>query len=222
MAKKKEPAKPQETEIDHGVLVKWVNEADEGTIDSRANSEKSRDYYDSKQWSAAEEKKLRKQKQAATVINRVKPKIDGLMGMERANKTTAMAFPRTPKHEKAATAATEAIRYCLQDNFYDQIRSSAWENLTIEGTGAIEIDVKEKKDGFRIGLNHIMWDRLIYDPHDRTKSFKNPRYLGQHIWLDYDIALERFPEARARAHTGTSRRGSMACVSASRSWSCTT
>ncbi len=188
--------------IDHGQLVRWVNEADQSCITSRNFSEKCRRYYDSIQYTEAEAKKLAKQKQAATVINRIKPKIDGLMGMERANKTTAKAFPRTPKHEKAASAASEAIRFCLQDNTYDLVRSGAWDNLCVEGTGGCEVIVKPKKDrktgkdGFRITINQIMWDRIIYDPHSRRKDFGDARYLGQVVWMDYDLALSTYPEAR--------------------------
>src|SRR3990167_3037274 len=83
---------------EHSKLIDWVNEADDATLESRNLSEKSRLYYDSIQWTPEEVSKLRLQKQAATVINRCKPKVDSLMGMERANRTTAKAFPRTPKH----------------------------------------------------------------------------------------------------------------------------
>lgn len=179
--------------IDHGQLIEWVNEADDASIDSRENSERCRDYYDSKQISSEEARSLKKRKQAPVVINRIKPKIDGLAGMERQNRTTARAYPRTPQHDKDATAATEAIRFVLQDNFYEQIRSSAWDNLTVEGTGGVEVDVKPYGDSFRIELNAVPWDRIVYDPFSRKKDFSDARFLGQVIWLDYDIALERFP-----------------------------
>ena len=185
-----------ENRIDHDQLVEWVNEADTSTTDSRALSEKCRDYYDSRQWTDAEVRKLKKQKQAATVINRVKPKMDGLMGMERQNRTTAKAWPRTPKHDEGANAATEAVRFCLQDNFYSQTRSAAWDNLLVEGTGGVEVIVKPKGDGFKIIINHLMWDRLIYDPHSRKKDFSDSRYKGQYKWLDYDVALEEFPDGK--------------------------
>ena len=194
--KSEKPAAKKDGKIDHGQLVEWVNEADDATQDSRQMSEKCRNYYDSKQWSEAEARKLKKQKQAATVINRIKPKIDGLMGMERANKTTAKAFPRTPQHEKASQAATESIRFVLQDNFYDQKRSGAWDNLLVEGTGGIEVCVKPKGDGFRIFINHVMWDRIIYDPHSRFKDFRDARYLGQVVWMDYDLALEEYSDGK--------------------------
>jgi hypothetical protein len=180
--------------INHGTLITWVNEADDATVDSRENSEKCRDYYDSKQLSSSELTALKKRKQAPVVVNRIKPKIDGLAGMERTNRTTARAYPRTPKHEKDATGATEAIRFVLQDNFYGQLRSAAWDNLTVEGTGGVDIIVKPQGNSFKIVINHIMWDRIIYDPHSRRKDFSDARYLGQVVWMDYDQALAMYPE----------------------------
>ena len=181
--------------IEHSTLIDWVNEADEATINSRAVSERCRDYYDSSQWTADEVRKLKKQKQAALVFNRIKPKMDALMGMEKAAKTTAKAYPRTPKHEDAAEASTEAVRFVLQDNFFDQIRSATWEFLLIEGTGGCDVNVQpEKGGGFKIVLKPIFWDRILYDPHSRQKHFQDARYLGQVVWKDYDEALAEFPE----------------------------
>lgn len=179
----------------HGRLVTWINEADDATLEARELSEKARRYYDSEQWTPEEVSKLAKQKQAATVINRIKPKMDGLMGMERVNKTTAKAFPRTPKHTQAATAATEAIRFVLQNNNYADARSACWDNIVIEGTGGCEVLVKPDGDDFRITIKHIMWDRLVYDPFSRRKDFSDARYLGQVVWMDYDEAIALYPDA---------------------------
>jgi len=185
-----------DTDIDHGRLITWINETEDNTLHSRSMSEKSRDYYDSIQWTPEEVSKLKKQKQSATVINRIKPKMDGLMGMERVNKTTAKAFPRTPKHQGAATAASEAIRFVLQDNMYADCRSSSWDNLIIEGTCGAEILVKKsgvKGDDFKIVIRNLMWDRLVYDSFSRRKDFSDARFLGQVVWMDYDEALAMYP-----------------------------
>lgn len=185
------------TDDEHAKLVKWVNESDDATIDTRELAEKSRSYYDTTgQWTAAERRKLAAQKQAATTINRVKPKIDSLMGMERANRTTAKAMPRTPKETAGATAATEATRYCLQSNMFERTRSDTWENMLIEGSGGIEIIVKPKGDTYDVVLRHIFWDRLIYDAHSRRKDFTDARFLGQVVWMDYDEAVDKYPAAK--------------------------
>lgn len=180
---------------EHSKLIRWVNEADTTTIDTRNLSERSRNYYDSNQITDAERRVLIQRKQAPVVINRVKPKVDSLMGMERANRTTAKAQPRTPKHTKGAEAATESVRFCLQDNMYERVRSDTWENMLIEGTGGVEIIVKPQGDAFKVILRHIMWDRLIYDPHSRRKDFSDARFLGQVVWMDYDEAVAKYPGA---------------------------
>ena len=181
---------------EHAKLIRWVNESDQATQESREISEKSRNYYDSNQWSSDERAKLKAQKQAATVINRIKPKMDTLMGLEKSAKTTAKAYPRTPKHEKGAEAATEAIRFVLQDNSFDQARSACWENILIEGTCGAEVIVKPKGDDFKVIIRHLMWDRLIYDAHSRRKDFSDARYLGQVVWMDYDEAVALYPDAK--------------------------
>ena len=189
-------AKKDKTEIDHGTLIKWVNESEDVTQDSRAVSERCRDYYDSKQLTDEEIRSLKKRKQAPVVINRIKPKIDGLKGMERTNKTTAKAYPRTPNHEKASEAASESIRFVLQDNMWGDVRSDVWDNLIIEGSGGCEVIVKPQGNDFRIVINHIRWDRFFYDPHGLRKDFKDCRYLGQVIWMDHDEAVDANPNGK--------------------------
>lgn len=186
------------TDTEHGKLITWVNESDDSaeTTGTRSLAEKCRAYYDSDQWTDAEKQKLANQKQAATVINRCKPKVDALMGMERANRTTAKAHPRTPKETGGAEAATEAVRFCLQDNMFERARSDAWENMLIEGTGGIEVIVKPKDDSYKVIIRQIMWDRLIWDPHSRRKDFSDSRYLGQVVWMDYDEAVALYPDAK--------------------------
>lgn len=198
MGRRKKEPQQDPNDILHGELLRWVSEAEDVTDESRVISEKCRDYYDSKQLSADETSQLKLRKQPIVVVNRVKPKMDALMGMEKAAKTTAKAYPRTPKHEGGAEAATEAIRFVLQDNAFDQVRSAAWENLLIEGTGGCEVVVGEQKNGeLKIQINHIPWKRIIFDPHCLNKSFdpRTCRFMGQVVWMDYDEAAEKYPES---------------------------
>lgn len=182
--------------LDHGVLCDWVTEYEDATVDSRAISEKCRDYNDSKQWTASEVTELEKRGQAAVVINRIKPKNDGLLGMEKTQRTTAKAFPRTPKHEGAADAATEGIRFVMDDNGYPHTRSAAFDNIIVEGTGGVEVILKEARGDFRIIINQIQWDRMFWDAHSRKKDFSDARYLGQIKWMDYDDAIYDFSDGK--------------------------
>ena len=189
MAKrKKKVSKPEVTKlvIDHGTLIQWVGDSEDLTQESRDLSNKCRSYYDSKQWTSEEVRKLETQKQAPTVDNRIKPKMDNLMGMETANRTTAKAFPRTPKHEKAAEAATESIRYVLQDNTFNSTRSAMFDNILVEGSGGCEVFVK-KKDPTRIYIKPIFWEILELNTDDYLKSTRRQYQYNEGEWISSTV-----------------------------------
>ena len=129
-----------ESELDR--VVRYFEESDTNSIESRYLSERDRDYYDSKQWTADEEAEMERRSQPIITINRIKPKVDFLLGMERSQRTAPKAFPRTPVHEDASEAATDGleiltlrdygsgyscaifIRNCLDEHMIKQNRDS--------------------------------------------------------------------------------------------------
>jgi len=121
---------------------------------------------------------------------RIKPKVDFLLGMERQTRTDPKAFPRTPAHEDAAEAATDSIRYVLDNNEFDYTRSDVFENMLVEGTGGAEVIVNVGKKGPEIVINQYPWDRLFWDPHSRRRDFSDAKYLGAVVWMDYEDARE--------------------------------
>lgn len=196
MARKlKETVSEQDAQLTE--FIKWVEQAEEATVDARESSEKCRDYYDSKQLTDEEVAALKKRKQPVIVNNRIAPKVNALMGMEKQSRTSPKAYPRTPKHEADADAATEAIRYVLDKNSFDAIRSPVFENICIEGTGGGEVIVKENSKGtFDVVVKQIMWDRLFFDPKSRAKNYSDARYLGQIVWMDWRDAEDKFPDRK--------------------------
>ena len=172
---------------------RWFLEAEEAGQDARELAERDRDYYDGKQWRAEERVKLEKRGQAPIVINRIKRKVDFLTGSEVQGRTDPKAFPRTPKHEDAAEAATDALRYVCENNDFDDVRSEAWENKVIEGTGACAVTVKLVRNEPEIVIEHVPWDRLFWDPHSRKRDFSDARYKGIVIWMDHDEAVAKWP-----------------------------
>jgi hypothetical protein len=153
---------------------------------------KCRDYYDGKQLTAEEIAEMTRRKQPPTVINRVRRKVDWLRGLEMQSRTDPRAFPRTPQHEQGADAITDAIRYVCDDTDLDRKTSMAWDNLMIEGIGAVEVIHKDgpKPD---VVINHYPFDRLFHDPHSRLADFSDARYLGAVVWEDADVLKEDYP-----------------------------
>jgi len=167
------------------------------TMDARALSEKCRDYFDHKQWTAAEIEKLTKRKQAPIVVNRIRPKVKGLLGLYNLRKSDPKAFPRTQKHEKSAHAITDAIRYVADQNDFGSTRIDVAEEFFIEGYGGASVIVSQnpKTGDVNIEINHIPWDRIYFDPHSRKKDFSDARFIGFYWWMGEDEAEEKFPDA---------------------------
>lgn len=190
------PAEEADSGLDLSVLVAYFEDAEEATESARKLSERDRDYYDGKQYTAAELKVLRDRGQPDIVINRIQPKVNYLLGYEAANRTDPRAFPRTPQDQDASEAATDGLRYVKDATDLDQLFSNAWENIIVEGFGGLELTV-ELKPGSPAEIVPVRWDwdRLFYDPHSRRPDFSDARYLGGVLWMDADEAKRKWPDS---------------------------
>lgn len=180
-----------------GRLVRRFEDSEMASTDARLLGEKCRDYYDGRQYTPEEMSILKARKQPPVINNYIKRKVDLLRGMERRGRSDPKAFPRDPHEDTRADAATQALRYVADDQRYDVVRSSMYDNLLIEGFGGVEVIVeRDELDGsWHIVTNHIPWERLFFDPHSAHPGFTDATYLGVVIWMDRDDALDRWEGA---------------------------
>ena len=181
-------------------LVQYVDDAEDATRNGRADSLRYRRYYDGNQLTDAELAVLRKRGQPPIVINRIQRKVDYLIGTEMQQRSDPRAFPRTPKEEQGAEAATDALRFVAEKNRFDVVRSRVWENMIVEGFGGAETLVEMKTDRrgqeqAEIVVKHWNWDRLGYDPHSREPDFSDAKYLYTVTWMDHEDAVAQWPDA---------------------------
>jgi hypothetical protein len=167
-----------------------VDVAGELTESSREHSEVCRDYYDSHQWTAAEKSVLAKRKQPILTVNRVKRKIDAVVGIEQKGRVDPRALPRNPQDEQGADVATKALVFIDDLERFDVKRSAFCYNLSIEGTGGIEVCAKEKKGVFDPCLIRLRWEELFYDPFSRELDFSDAGYTGVQKWMTVETAIE--------------------------------
>lgn len=190
--------------------VRQFEEAERASQQSRELAETCRDYYDGRQFTAAQLETFRKRRQPPIVNNKIKPKVQLLLGLERRGRSDPKAFPRTPNEDERADVATQVLRYIADDQRYDVVRSSVFENMLIEGVGGCEVIVEAARSrqaamqsssltpaapDYNVVINHIPYDRLFWDPHSRHPGFTDARYLGQVIWMDRAEALAMYPDS---------------------------
>lgn len=190
--------------IELATLVQYLDDAEDATHEARLQSERCRDYYDGEQWSPAEKAELAKRNQPPIVFNMIQPKVDFLLGYEKQTRTDPKAYPRTPDHDEAADAATDGIRYVLDNNEFDQLASDQFEYMSIEGTGGVSVEVEAKGDDFDIELKKLAWNRLFIDPHAMNRDASDARYIGYISWKDADEVAQRWPHAGKTVEEGVS------------------
>lgn len=178
-------------------LVQWFDDYEEASFEARQLAEKDRDFYDGKQWTEDEENELNNRGQAASVFNRIAPKIDFILGMEAQTRTVPKAHPRTPVEEGGADAATDAVRFVMDFNDWDQERSDSGEDLFIEGTCGADIRVEDDANGQSVvKIERIPWDRLFWDPRSRWHDFRDAKYFGTVVWMDVEDAKAKWPKKK--------------------------
>jgi hypothetical protein len=183
-------------ENDLTLLVNQFEAAEELTYEAREKAQRDRDYFDEKQLTAEEKSALEKRGQPVIIKNRIKRKVNAMMGLEKQTRKDPKAFPRNPDDEEAARAATDALRYVCEATRWDDLRSQCAKELAIEGTCAVKIGVKRGKDGIDPDLKRVPWDRLYYDPHSVAFDFSDATYMGEVVWMDLDDATAKFPDAK--------------------------
>jgi hypothetical protein len=93
---------PDDGLLDVAALVRLFEESEDASLEARKDAERDRDYTDSKQLTADEIATLEKRGQPPQIDNRIKTKIDYLVGLEKQQRIDPRALPRTPMHEEEA------------------------------------------------------------------------------------------------------------------------
>lgn len=198
-------AEPVEYLVSHTDLKECVEEYINVTGDARMISERCRDYFDGKQWTAEQVAALRRRKQAPIVNNRIKVKLNGLLGLTSARKGDPKAYPRNVKHDsKSAEACTDGLRYAADKIALNSTFLECASNFFCEGYCAVNVVTEETPRGdWEVVVDHIPWDRLFFDPYSRKHDFSDARSKGFAVWMDEEDIKDAFPEASADAYTTT-------------------
>ena len=195
---------------DLAYLRSMVDVAADMLSSDREQAEKARDYYDGYQWTAAEQAVLRKRKQPIITDNRIRRKVDAIVGIEQRGRVDPRALPRNPDDEQAADIATKALVFVDDVTRLDTYRSAFAYNLAIEGLGGVEVTVRERQGQLDPDVIKLRYEEIFYDPYSREADFSDAGYMGVQKWMTLDKAVEF---ARAYSDMGEEELTSMLEVS---------
>lgn len=191
-------------------LERWYKSWWDNTTETRVNAEVCDDFYHNKQWTDEQIKEIKKRGQPPVTYNQLAPKINTVIGQEIATRVDPVAKPRTPVHQGENKVATDALRYVAdkENTNKDDLKTLMAMDCAVPGWGGtiwttkVTGKIKEGENGEKVDerevelvCEHVLWDRLFWDPHSRRNDFQDAKYLGLAVWWDMADALVQYPGA---------------------------
>ncbi len=181
----------QDVAPDLAKLKRYFTESEQLTQAARWKSLRAIDYYDSDQLTRAELAKLEERGQPAIVINRIKPAINGIIGVTEKGASNPRAWPRNPGDTDSADVATDVLRYIADFNRFRRLKQDCFKDLLVPGTMAALVGVDPDS---QITITQVRWEEFFFDARARRADFKDARYLGIAKWMYADDVAALYPD----------------------------
>jgi hypothetical protein len=182
------------TPPDIGELRKMFDDAREATQTNRLKQQVDRDYYDGpNQLNSDARAILRLRHQPPIYTNRVRPAIDGILGVLDAAKVDPRAYPRNPggPDENASNVVTKALRFIAEKTSFQETKLDCAEDFLIAGNCAAIVESQDTETT----ITQVRHEEFFYDPYSRRSDFKDAKYLGIAKWVDASDVKRMYPEA---------------------------
>lgn len=160
---------------------------------ARRQAEIDDDYYNGNQLTREEKAELAKRGQPDIVINRVRPAVNGTLGVLKQGATDPRAYPRTPKDEDSADVASKVLQFIADRNRFDDLKISVARDYLIRGTCAAIVEADED---LQITMQEIASEEFFADPRSRREDFSDARYMGVAKWQYADDVIRMYPDAK--------------------------
>lgn len=184
--------KKEQTDELHRYRHKFL-EAIRGDKPRRKDQEEADKFYDGEQWTEEEKNVLESRNQPVVVVNRIKPKVDSIVGMELKLPVDTKAFPRGILDQGGAEHISEGFRYIEHRTKFDSEESRAFKDILVGGRGWYKVGIEW--DGVEPEIfTRRVEDKSIYlDPYSKEDDLSDAKYLHEAVWMDLEDAKALWP-----------------------------
>lgn len=173
---------------------KMFDESREALQGTRLNAELCRDYFDDKQLSRKAKALLRRRGQPEVIRNRIKPAVNGILGILQQAKVDPRGLPRNPDDENAADVCSKTLRYIADVNRFHVKKVDAADNHIVEGIAAFIVEASGAGDKAKVPITQIPYSEFFYDPRSREADYSDARYMGIAKWVYADDLARMYPD----------------------------
>jgi hypothetical protein len=151
-------------------------------------------FFDGQQLTEDDKRELKGRGQPIVVINRVKPAVNGIVGVVERGKTDPKAYPREPTDDDTADLATDVLRYICDVNRFQVFKSRSFLDELKAGWTASITEISEDEE---VVTTRIRWEEFIWDPASRENDARDARYLAIGKWMYVDDLQAEYPAKAA-------------------------
>ena len=135
--------------------------------------------------------------QPVVTYNRIKRKINTVVGVLEKMRQDPHAVPRTPQPEaeKGAELATQVLLYALGWD-WETLSAEVGRQCAITGIAGVELVlVQGDKGDPDIELEPIDSRDYFYDPNSQRLDFSDNLHEGTTKWVDLEVAQDTWPDS---------------------------
>ena len=153
-------------------------------------------YYENVQWSEDEEAELKKINQPMITVNHIFPKINMLTGLLLQNRPSIHCFPRGKDDAEVAATATKVVKYIFDINNLQTRQLEAFTDMATAGIGWLEARASSLAGRDPLVIDYVPWQEMVTDPLSRQPDYSDARFVCRGKYVDADMCLEFFPQAK--------------------------
>ena len=135
---------------------------------------------------------MKKRRQPPKYNNKIRPGVQGVLGLLDSGQTDPEATGRNDVDEDAALLVTEVLRYLADQNEFEETKRTCSFDLLVHGIAANITEVQESGDA---RVTPIPFQEFFFDPYSLRADFLDARYMGRAKWTDASAARRLFPDA---------------------------
>lgn len=152
------------------------------------------EFYRGEQWTAEEYEAFDQENRTPYVVDKISPKINHLLGVQRETRMDVKAQPREMGDEPQVALANRMIKWFEQINDIRFVESDVFKDGCLHGAGYAVVRM-EMEDGMvypqvaRIPSTQVIWDGNCVEP-----DLSNARWVARVIPMTRGEAYEEFPQ----------------------------
>jgi len=160
----------------------------------RLKAKEWNDFYHGRQWADDEIQELESRGQPVVVRNRIKPKVDAMVGVELGLKVNTKAVDRGSRDFEKAKYISEALRLIEDDNDFDSIEAKVFSSAIKTGRGWYETEIEWVDLEAFTKTSQVSTKDVVPDRHGRKEDMSDWKRVHRTMFMDLDDAQKLWPD----------------------------